>query len=238
MQTERTNNPSRPRKRKRRWYTGRGKIFRGTGKPLNAPGDQMDVVSQLARDIYHFISIGATTPWGLVILFFLVGIGEMGVPTPLIIESTFMAVGIRLGHGMLIGFLLLATTVLGSLLGASIVYYLGRRGSGLLYHATWFRKRVEPERVAAAMRRLSQTSPLTLAFVRFIPGLLFPASLAAGAARMKFRSFVLGVLISDMVWNGSMLGLGVILGRVFPRTKSAHAFWFGVLIAVSAVGVV
>ncbi len=197
----------------------------------------MYLVFHVGREIYHFMSSGATTPLGLAIIFFLVALGEIGIPTPIIIEGSFLAVGVRLGHGMWLGFLLLGVTAVASLLGASIVYWLGMRGSGSLYRVRWFRKRIDPETVASAMRKLSQTSALTFAFVRFIPGLLLPASLAAGASRMRFRTFALGVLLSDLVWNGSMFMLGTVMGMLFPRAKSVHAFWLGVLIAVSIVGI-
>ncbi len=186
----------------------------------------------LSHGFFRLASQGLTSPAGLGILFVLVAVGEIGVPTPVVIESAFLAAGVALFHRPMHIVALFTVTAIASVVGASGVYWVGVKGTGLFNLRKRVSSRLPEERTASLLARLSRTSILTIALLRLVPGLLLPVSLLAGAVRVPYRTFAAGVVVADLLWNSSFLALGAILKHLLPNEKPHTVFWLGVAMAV------
>jgi membrane-associated protein len=168
----------------------------------------------------------------MVLLFLVVAIGEIGFAAPAILEATFLAAGVRLAHGDPDLVSLFAVTIPASMLGASALYWPSRAAQGPLFGLVSRLPWIGHERWERARVRIQGASAPTVALLRLLPGFLVPVTVVSGASRLRYRTFVAGVALSDLIWNGTFLALGVIMGRLFPQEQRAHAFWWGALIAL------
>lgn len=187
----------------------------------------MTSLEQLAMHAYAVVSAGVATPAGLALIFLLMAVGEAGISGPLVMEGVLLAVGVGLWETSWAALAPVGAAMAGSLAGASVIYVLSERSSALLYRVKWMRRHLEGERVASLVGKLSGSSVLTLASLRFLPGFVLLASIAAGIARVPYRTFALAVVIADALWISFLLVSGVVLSRFLPGAQGAHAFWLG-----------
>ncbi len=197
----------------------------------------MPHLGELSHGFFRLVSEGLSSPAGLGILFVLIAVGEIGVPTPVVIESAFLAAGVALFHRPMHVVALLSVTALASVVGASAVYWVGVKGTGLFNLRKRVTGRLPEERAASLLARLSRTSVLTIALLRLVPGLLLPVSLLAGASRVPYLTFAAGVVAADLLWNGSFLAIGAILKHLLPNEKPHTVFWLSAAMAVSLAAV-
>lgn len=183
------------------------------------------------EQLFGLLEYSLRTPGGMGALFALVAVGEAGFATPIFLEATFITAGIHLSRGSPDLLFLFVITVPASVMGASAIYSVGRGAQrpiqALLLRLPW----MSEQRLQRARARAGNTSATTVAFLRLLPGFLVPVSMVSGAARLPYRTFALGVAISDLIWNGAFLTLGTVMGRLFPD-KDSQAFWWGALVAV------
>ncbi|MBI3953030.1 MAG: VTT domain-containing protein [Chloroflexi bacterium] len=183
--------------------------------------------------VFRLVETGLSTPGGLAALFVIVTVGEAGFATPVILEGVFLTAGIHLAHGSPNQVFLFALTVPASIAGASAVYWSSRSVRAPFHRLLVKLPGLSAGRLERASERARGASAPTVALLRLLPGLLVPVSIVAGASRLPFRTFVVGVALSDLVWNGTFLALGTVMGRLFPREQAAHAFWWGALIGIT-----
>ena len=56
-------------------------------------------------------------------------------------------------------------------------------------------------------------SPLAVTMGRLTPGLLVPTSLTSGAIGLRYEYFVIGVALSAIIWDGTFILSGIVLGH-------------------------
>ena len=122
------------------------------------------------------------------------------------------------GHMSLVGAFVAATV--GSVAGALILYWLGRRlgedRAATLVARLPLVDRRDVDRAAAWFHRHGRSA----VFVgRLIPGVRSMISLPAGAARMPALRFAGYTAAGSALWNGPLIGAGVGLGSSWDRVE-------------------
>ena len=149
-------------------------------------------------------------PWGYVFLFLSCYIENVFPPIP---GDTFIVLGAFLvGRGRMEFLPAYVSTLLGSILGFMTFYAVGRKwGRG------WFEGRrgrlFSAEHLYRVERWLARYGNWVLVFNRFFSGFRSVISLAAGIARMDARKVCLFAFISCVLWNGILMGSGLLIGE-------------------------
>ena len=131
---------------------------------------------------------------------------------------------------------IIAGTV-GSVLGASLWYLLGRRMSreqvcGVVErHGSWLAMR--PRDVDRAIDWFDGHGRFSVLLGRMVPVVRTLISLPAGLAKMPLWRFLLLSTVGSFIWTGGLAWLGRLLGQQFDRVESyvAPVTWAVIVIA-------
>lgn len=175
-------------------------------------------------------------------------IGAPGVGLAILIETIFPPIPSEVvlplagfaateGHMSALAAFIWATA--GSLVGAWILYWLGSSvGVQRLRSAAdriWL---VEGTDVDRAMQWFTRFGDATILIGRVVPGIRSLVSIPAGVERMHLAKFTVLTLIGSAVWNGVLIGLGMLLGENYHRVSDTiddFSTLIYVLCAVAAV---
>jgi membrane-associated protein len=182
----------------------------------------MTDLMEAARQI---LSIAMASHWLLLVLFLAATIDAVFpvVPSEGLIVTAGMAAAA--GHQNLL--LVIVVAMVGSVIGESVCYFLGR-GSGPALHR-WMRRRAARqamfEKVSLA---LHSRGGLILMTVRYIPGARMIATLTAGATAYSFRKFLVFTIAGVTVAYTYVALLGYLGGDAFAHDSlKALAFSLG-----------
>lgn len=150
-------------------------------------------------------------PSSLISIFFLLIFNEIGLPLPIVYETLLLYTGYRLSQGQG-GFLLTALFgVFGSALGASLVFLFFYIFGAKILRSRFLRSRLD--KIKALKKELEKREILAVAFGRLTPGLVNITGATAGALRLSYFKFILGVLLSNLVWAVVMITAGYFFGE-------------------------
>jgi membrane protein DedA with SNARE-associated domain len=158
---------------------------------------------------------------GYVILAAIVFLENLFPPIPS--ELVLPLAGSRVASGDL-GYLeaVLAATV-GSVLGALVLYALGRLGGRPLLLRYGRVLRLDERRLDRAEAWFDQRGDWLVLLGRVIPGVRSVISVPAGLARMPLLRFVALTAIGSAVWNAALIGGGWALGARWREVTDAVA---------------
>jgi membrane protein DedA with SNARE-associated domain len=117
----------------------------------------------------------------------------------------------RPGHG-LSAILLVMVALVGSLLGASIAYYIGLRGGRAAVLRLGRRFRLDEHRLDSVEAWFARSGAVAIFLARITPFVRTVASFPAGMLRFPPRTFLLASLLGSLLWCSVMVGLGNALG--------------------------
>ena len=172
---------------------------------------------------------------GVTVLFLLVLAENLFPPIPS--EVVLPLAGFLVSRGEL-GF---ATAVLaataGSLVGALVLYALGRLGGrplllrhGRLLHLT-------EDRIDRGQAWFERHGPKIVFFGRMIPGVRSVVSVPAGLAKMSAGWFVVLTAAGSALWNIALIGAGWALGDNWERVTQLVDDVGGILIGVAILAI-
>lgn len=178
----------------------------------------------LARDYLQHFSIDpqdqrALRPW----------LGLSGIAVAMMLAGVVMypiAVVVFVGAAIY-GPMVALATIPGSLLGAALGWYVGRRmGQDAL-------KRYSGKLVKKLLTTVEKHAILSALFVRWIPGLPFTLQNAGlGAARVPFGPFMLGSILGLCVNQATMIAGGITAVEVVKQIQNTIILgWIGVALA-------
>jgi membrane-associated protein len=172
----------------------------------------------------EILSIAGTFNLKLIIFLFLIcSIGEFGLfSIPYLLETIWLLSGYNLGSGVLAPYkmvLLWLIAQAGRQTGAILLYYLGQYGSMPLkkLYRRYFEASISnklsgndsfPIRLFG---KINYLSPFSIALGRLI-GLRIPLTLTLGAKK-QFKTLLVGVLLSSLIWDGIYILLGLAGGH-------------------------
>jgi membrane protein DedA with SNARE-associated domain len=106
----------------------------------------------------------------------------------------------------------LAASTAGSLIGASTLYVIARRGGRPMILRFRRALRIDEADLARAEERFRHHTAWMVVLGRMVPGLRSAVSLPPGLLRMPFGRYLLLTLIGSLVWNAALLFAGQQLG--------------------------
>lgn len=140
------------------------------------------------------------------------------------------------GHLGIVG--VVAASWVGTLLGGTGGYWIGRVGGAPLLNRYGHWVALNPARVAWAHDYFERHGAKTVLIARFVAVLRMIAGLLAGITRMSFGVFSLANAVGGALWSIAFGALGYLFGRNLPmlesylRRFSIAAFALAVIAAV------
>jgi membrane-associated protein len=132
---------------------------------------------------------------------------------------------------------LILVSVVAAILGNNAGYYTGNRWGRRLFknpNSFWF----SPKRLAEASQFFDKEGPLSLVLARFIPAGRTFVPIAAGAAKMPYRGFLIFNAVGGALWGISLPILGYTLGKTVPNIDKYLLPAIFVIIVLSALPVI
>lgn len=130
--------------------------------------------------------------------------------------------------------LVLLAVTLGSVAGAAVDFYIGKRLAQRFESGEHFAER-HPQ-LSSLHERMRRHGMWLIAFNRFLPGVRGPLFAAAGASGMNFRRVMLWGAFSAVLWNALIMGVGSAVGGNAERLESLLGQYYQVAwILVAAV---
>ena len=173
-------------------------------------------VTELMEAARQLLSVAMASHWLLLILFVAAAVDAVFpvVPSEGLVVTAGMAAAA--GHQNLL--LVIVVAMLGSVIGESVCYFMGR-GSGPALHR-WMkrqeRRQAMYDKVSAA---LHSRGGLILMTVRYIPGARMVATLTAGATRYSFKKFIVFTFAGVTVAYTYVALLGYLGGDAFAHDQ-------------------
>ncbi|MBN1160864.1 MAG: hypothetical protein JXA17_02805 [Dehalococcoidales bacterium] len=189
------------------------------------------------------VDFTATLDPRMALLFFVICcLGEIGISILFLLEFLWVNVGINVGTGKmppwhLLGLWLCAQV--GRQLGSLILYRIAKFGMPALtrfYHKIRLDRFINKLIVRSGpIARINIISPFSVAFARLIGG-RFPMLLVM-AAKKRFRTLALGIVLSSIIFDGLYICVGAIFGMTIEDIKKFNPL-YTVLITVGLLAVI
>jgi membrane protein DedA with SNARE-associated domain len=149
---------------------------------------------------------------GYIAILIIMIIEEAGVPSPIPGDGLLLSAGVLASMGRLSFAESLGTVVLGALVGASVLYWVARRGGRGLVHRYGKWIRLEERRLDQLHSLFDRLGPAGPGVVRLIPGLRIYTSALAGLADISYPIFLFNVTWACFVWGLVFMLLGYFFG--------------------------
>lgn len=187
----------------------------------------------------------------LAALFLMVSLTEVGVPFPLVLDTTLFLLGYQLGQLWWQAIAAVLVLLLGRESGSTIVYWLshalgnpvinwsGKRFPSLRRNLERLTKKLGIRAsLAVVLSRLTAQAPLaasissfggrvsfTVAIARLTPGLLTATSIASGTIGLRYGYFALGIALASIFVDAAIIALGAIMGYGLLHLGFAPSPW-------------
>jgi membrane protein DedA with SNARE-associated domain len=158
-------------------------------------------------------TVGLVVAHKSIAVFTVIALEEIGIPLPLPGDIFIMYAGHQIAHhrlGVIAGFL---SIVLGSMVGASILYWLARRFGQPFVQKYGPYMHIKEARLAMVERWFVRHGPLVIVIGRQIPGLRMVISVFSGVFGVSYGVFLVSVTAAAAVWAGMFLLIGYHLDR-------------------------
>lgn len=149
-------------------------------------------------------------------------LGAPGVGIAIFLENLFPPIpsevvlplaGFTVSQGELHFVSALVWSTLGSVVGASVLYWVGAAvGAERLRKIADWMWLTEPDDVDKALAFFDKYGTASIFFGRFVPGVRSLISIPAGVHRTGLLRFGLWTAAGSLIWNAALIGLGVYLG--------------------------
>ena len=159
--------------------------------------------------------------YGYLFIFFGVMLESIGVPLPG--ETILIAAGFLVHHGTLALGETIAFSILGTIVGNQIGYWVGREG-GRPFVLRWGHYvGVTYERLLRVEGFFGQHGGKAVFLARFVPGLRVFGALVAGITRMHRGTFLFYNVLAGAVWATA----SILVGYLFSGSLNRFEEWIG-----------
>ena len=173
-------------------------------------------------------------PAGLLILLSLAVVTDIGVPVPFVLDSILILAAYRSGLLSVQVLLIVVALFVGRQIGSGVLYLLSRYlGKAFI---CWLKRHFPSigNGLDSFAGRLCHWAPVAITTGRLTPGLLQITSVAAGAIRLRYSSFFLGVTLASLVYDGIL----IVLGLIAAHSPRAHDINFTIWLLISMLIIV
>jgi membrane protein DedA with SNARE-associated domain len=154
------------------------------------------------------------------------------------VEVLLPLAGSRIAAGDWVYPLVVLAATAGSVIGALILYALGRTGGRVLLLRYGRLLRLDERRLDRADDWFDRHGPKIVFFGRLLPGVRSVVSIPAGLSEMPIGRFIVYTTAGSAVWNAALIGAGWALGSRWDEvTAVIEAAQWPVLIATTIAGV-
>ena len=172
--------------------------------------------------------------------------GYGGLVAIMIIENLFPPIpseivlplaGYEVSQGEMNFVLTVAAATLGALIGALIIYAVGRYGGrpAIDRWGKWLR--IGPEEVQRSEQWFDRWGDWVVLGARLVPGARSVVSVPAGMARMGLPRFVALTTLGSLVWNTILIGIGYQLGANWDDISGALGTTGKIVLVAGVLGV-
>jgi membrane protein DedA with SNARE-associated domain len=172
--------------------------------------------------------------------------GSLGLLLAMLAENLFPPIpselvlplaGYQVSQGTLPFWQALVSSTLGSLLGAVILYEVGRYGGRPLVLRLRHVLRVSEQELDRADSWFDRWGRIVVFVARMIPLVRSVVSLPAGWSQMPRVQFWLLTALGSAIWNALLIGGGVLLGQNFRRVAEIAGTYQNVVLVVLVLAV-
>jgi len=174
----------------------------------------------------------AITDGGPLVLTFVMFLENVFPPIPS--EVVLPLAGYLVDQGALNPVVTVAAATLGSVLGATFLYEVGRRGGRPLVLRYGRVLRIDGERLDRADGWMARHGTTVVLAARMVPLARSIVSVPAGTAQMRRLPFLAYTAIGSLLWNSALIGAGWALGATWEQASD----WVGTLSTVAAAAAV
>lgn len=170
-------------------------------------------------------SINVNNPRGLAAIFLLTVSADIGIPFPFALDTILFFTTYKMGAFSLPVLLIITMLLGGSLLGTSIIYWVSRLlGTRFI---NWLGKRSKFLRrnLEQFQNRLGRWTIPVIVAARLTPGLMQVSSVAAGTVRIRYYQMVLAIVLSFIVYDGTLIILGSLARLGLKDVKPEYTAW-------------
>ncbi len=132
--------------------------------------------------------------------------------------------GVAASTGRISALLVFLVAAGGNLTGDTLWYSLGRLGrrEWILRHGRWLG--VRAEHIARLERVIRERAVRLLVTAKLTLGLMVPTLIAAGLARVPWRRSFKYLALAEIVWTGTLVGLGYGFGQSIQHLTQGFQF--------------
>lgn len=161
------------------------------------------------RGTYH----RAVEPLGLVALFALVTVKELGVPLPPPMALIVIGTGILAARGEMDPVRTVATISVAAIVGATGEFLLVRHGARATILSMLGRMGFEPHHIQRAIAFVERLGGAGIGLGRMIPGPRGVIVPAGALAHIGLVPFVVGFAVGNTIYTAAQFGLGMVAGE-------------------------
>lgn len=162
--------------------------------------------------ITHLIQSLTTIPPLAVYAFVLLWLAAESCGVPLPNELVLLLTGSLASQGRVSPFILVGVAVVGSLIGASAAYFIGKIGGRAAVVRVGRYVRLDEKRFASVEAWFARSGTVAIFLSRITPFVRTVASFPAGVLRMPQRNFLLATLLGSLIWCSVLVAIGDALG--------------------------
>jgi len=170
-------------------------------------------------------SIGVDNPGGLAAIFFLTVSADIGIPFPFLLDTILFFTTYKMGAFSLPVLLIIMMLLGGRLLGTGIIYWvsrlLGPRFVDWVGKCSKFLRR----NFEQFQNKLGRSTIPVIVAARLTPGLMRVSSVAAGTVRVRYYQLVLTIVLSSIVYDGTLIFLRTLARLRLKDVKPEYSAW-------------
>jgi membrane-associated protein len=191
----------------------------------------MDVIHEFFSNVYNVPElIRLVGFYGLILIVF----AETGLLVGFFLpgDSLLITAGLFAARGDFDYAMLLLALIPAAIIGNATGYYIGHRTGMRLYSrpdSLLFRR----EHLRMTHEYYEKHGGKTIILAQFIPILRTFAPVVAGVGKMGYRQFATYNVVGAILWVGSMLTAGYLLGNAIPNIESRIHYVVAVVIFIS-----
>ena len=171
------------------------------------------------------VSINVNNPGGLAAIFFLAMSADIGIPFPFALDTIVFFTTYKMGAFSLPVLLVLLMLLGGSLLGTSVIYWVSRLLGTRFVDWVGKRSKFLRRNLERFQNRLGRWSIPVIVAARLTPGLMQVSSVAAGTVRIRYYQVVVSIVLSFIIYDGTLIILGTIARLGLKDVGPEYAAW-------------
>ncbi|NWF78015.1 MAG: VTT domain-containing protein [Chloroflexi bacterium] len=181
-------------------------------------------------------AISAANPVGLAAIFGLTVSADIGIPFPFALDTILFFTTYKMGAFSFPVLLIILMLWGGRMVGTGLVYWVSRL-LGLRF-VDWVGRRSKFLRrnLEQFENRLGRWPVPVIVGARLTPGFMQVSSVAAGTMRIRYYQLVLAIVLSSIVYDGTLIILGTLARLGLKDVGPEYSFWIVLgFVAIMAV---